>query len=182
MKLKNRVLNIVTLFTFLLLASHSSYGQINTNSNTNKNTSKNVNVKHSSHSDHNSHSNHNSHSSHCTTLSLDREIKLTNFDSEKREIKLNVAKNTTRVSLNVNCIVEVGDLTIEVYNSKGKKQGDFSVEGTSKSKFKKGDTEPVQGQINLDTSAPVEGDWTIKIIPKQAIGKILVRSIQYVNN
>ncbi len=172
MKLKNRVLNVVILFTILLFASHSTYGQTNTNSNTNKN----VNVKHSSHSDHSSHSNH------CSTVSLKKQIKLTDFDSEKRDIKLSIAKNTSRVSLNVNCLIEVGELTVEVYNSKGKKQGDFSVEGASKAKYKKGNTEPVEGQINFDTSSPVEGDWVIKIIPKQAIGKIMVRSIQNVNN
>jgi hypothetical protein len=113
---------------------------------------------------------------------LNKEIELTDFDSEKREIKINVAKNTSRVSLNINCQIEVGNLTIEVYNSKGKKQSNFSVEGSSKSKYKKGKGESAHGQINLNTSSPIEGDWVIKVIPKQAIGKILICSNQYVNN
>ena len=120
MKLKNRVFNIVTSFAILLFASHLSHGQINSNTNTNKN----VSTGHSSHSDHSSHSNH------CSTVSLKKQIKLTDFDSEKRDIKLSIAKNTSRISLNVNCLIEVGELTVEVYNYKGKKQVDFYVEGT----------------------------------------------------
>jgi len=166
MKLKNKIFSTVITFTFLLLASYSSFGQTNTNSNT----------KHSSYSSNGSHKNH------CSNISLNKEINLTDFDSEKREIKINVAKNTTRVSLNVNCHIETGGLTIEIYNSKGKKQSNFSVEGSSKSKYKKGKGEPAHGQINLNTSSPTEGDWIIKVIPKQAIGKIQICSTQNVNN
>ena len=161
MKLKIKSLQATICLTFLLFITHHTFGQTKTNSNTNVNVSNHSNKQ-------------------CSTACVSKQIKLSDFDSEKQEIELDIAKETTSVSLNVDCQIEVGKLTIEVYDSKRKKQGNFSIEGIDKSKYTKQGNEPVQGQLNLNTINPIEGDWIIKIIPKQAIGNIHVRSIQYV--
>lgn len=125
----------------------------------------------------------------CLTFSQDTEQGLNRSivlsgDSKTEEIIIKVDEQTLELSLSVKSSVSKGKLSIEIYDPKGEAQGNFSV-GTQLNSNKGGDKETgkkeevVSGRINKLLNDPIRGNWIIKIIPDQAMGKIDITSIHH---
>lgn len=101
--------------------------------------------------------------------------------SKVQNVAIKIPDNTSALRLSINCAVKKGNVTIEIYDPAGEKQGEFSVEsieteddGSLFSMLKDG----VTGQINKYISKPKMGAWTIKFIPKNANGRVEIQSWQ----
>ena len=105
----------------------------------------------------------------CSGTSMTRTIELDD-SSETEKIKIDVAEDTKNLSFNVYGLVKSGSLTVEVYDPKGNKHGNFSVE--SQIKASSTAKEKVCGQMQRSIKDPVKGKWVIKLIPKNVTGEI----------
>jgi hypothetical protein len=126
-----------------------------------------------------------------TTFDLVRNVNMFTSDSEVKNISLNVQQNTSSLFVEIVSGVQYGSLTIEIYNPKKEKIGEFSVESqlpTSDkvkkeyTQYKDGLGEFVSGQIQKYVNSPTSGKWIIKIIPKEAIGNIKISSRSLMND
>lgn len=105
-----------------------------------------------------------------TSFNIHRNIDLKN-ESQTKEVKIEMNEKECRFNLRINSMVRGGEVTIEIYNPKGKKQGNFSVGCEIQSDHSQ---ETVNGQISKLIENPELGDWKIKIIPKNAVGKVAI--------
>ncbi|WP_353779456.1 hypothetical protein [Winogradskyella sp. 3972H.M.0a.05] len=111
----------------------------------------------------------------CSGVSTMRNIEF-NGSSDVEEIKVEVSDDTENMSLNVNGTIKSGYLTVEIYDPKGKKHGNFSIESQLKSSSKK--KELVCGQMQKIIEDPMKGDWVVKLIPKDVSGEISICAMQ----
>ncbi len=107
-----------------------------------------------------------------------------NSESEERYITVGVSDINTILTLNIESLINSGHLTIEIYDPAGAKQGNFILGYQLKTdnesiKAKKAEVENkipddnlVSGNINKTIKNPLQGDWKIKIIPKNVTGII----------
>ena len=105
-----------------------------------------------------------------TSVNLQRTIIL-ETDSQPKEVLINVEKQTARFDIMISTYVTYGKLTIEVYDSNGKKQGNFSVGSQIGS-----GQEQVNGEIRKSLIEPQAGKWKVKIIPIAANGLIKIKT------
>lgn len=121
-----------------------------------------------------------------TNVTLQRTISLPG-DSKTEEIIVNVdEKLIYLLELSIKSTVSLGKLSIEIYDPKGEKHGNFTVgnqlnsENTISIKKQEGVTsgksEIVNGTINKIIREPMIGNWIIKIIPNKARGRINIQS------
>jgi hypothetical protein len=110
-----------------------------------------------------------------TLFSLQNRIEL-NGTSEPSDLKIEVTMDKCYFDLNVRCILTEGDLKIEIYDEKGKKQGSFSTGGLAENKvvkpepsLKKESQKTVSGRL-IKENASI-GTWIVRIIPNNAIGQ-----------
>jgi hypothetical protein len=95
-------------------------------------------------------------------------------DCKKNEkIIITIAEHTKEFKLIIETSVSSGKLTVEIYDSNDKRQGNFSV--GNQLGFE--NSEHAQGWINKSLTAPEAGDWIIKIIPTNAKGIILINTL-----
>jgi len=119
------------------------------------------------------------HKENCSNTNTTRNIQLD--DSSSNEVvKVEVKENAKHLMIGVNSTISSGSLTMEIYDPKGNKQGNFSVESmmSSSSSSKGKNKETVCGQLNKSFQDPMKGDWTIKLKPKKVSGKIQINSHQ----
>ena len=109
----------------------------------------------------------------CSGISLNRNIQL-NKSSDIEEIKIDVAKNTNHMNIGVNSTIRSGSLTVELFDPKGNKQGNFSVESQISSNDQK--KECVSGQMQKTIKNPMSGHWIVKLKPKKAQGEVSICS------
>lgn len=107
----------------------------------------------------------------CSGVNLTRNIHLKGSSSTEK-IKIEVTENTNCIHLGINSIIQSGSLTIEVYDPKGNKQGNFSVESQIGSNKQFG--ESVCGQIQKTIKTPLKGEWIVKLIPNKAKGEVSI--------
>lgn len=105
--------------------------------------------------------------------------------SKTKEISVEANKRSNILMISVTCNIEYGSVTIELYDPKGAKKGNLSVESISNEKGtskKRGEEnyiyEHVSGKIDKTFPKPLAGKWKIKIIPKNASGHINISSNQ----
>lgn len=113
----------------------------------------------------------------CSSSNTTRNIELE--DSSSNEvIKVAVADDANHLMIGVNSTITSGSLTMEIFDPKGNKQGNFSVESMmrSSSNSKGKNKETVCGQLNKSFKDPMKGDWTVKLKPKKVSGKIQISS------
>ncbi len=110
-----------------------------------------------------------------TMFSLQNRIEL-NGTSEPSDIKIEVTMDKSYFDLNVRCILTEGDLKIEIYDDKGKKQSSFSTGGLVENKIvkpepslKKESEKTVSGRL-IKENASI-GTWIVRIIPNNATGQ-----------
>lgn len=119
------------------------------------------------------------HKGNCSNSNTTRSIELD--DSSSNEVvKVEVKDNAKHLMIGVSSTISSGSLTMEIFDPKGNKQGNFSVESmmSSSSSSKGKNKESVCGQLNKSFQDPMKGDWTIKLKPKKVSGKIQINSHQ----
>jgi hypothetical protein len=119
-----------------------------------------------------------------TTFTLLRKITL-NGESSKLEIILPVADRIWNFTIKISSEIKEGELTIEIYDPSGEKQGNYSIDSQSSLKPNKTEKtanpnvkEIVTGQISKSIDFPKNGNWKIAIIPKNAKGNLEIASNQ----
>ena len=111
----------------------------------------------------------------CNSISLERSIKFEG-SSDTEEITIEVNEDIKMMHLGVNGIISSGQLTVEVYDPKGDKYGNFSIESQIKSNDKK--REKVCGQMQRQIEKPMKGKWVVKLIPVKVSGDISIHAMQ----
>jgi len=71
-------------------------------------------------------------------FSVQSKIEL-NGSSEPSDMKIEVTIEKCHFDINVRCVITQGELKIEIYDEKGKKQGSFSTGGLTENKVVKSD-------------------------------------------
>ncbi len=99
------------------------------------------------------------------TTTLDRNFFLEK-DSKTEEMIVDIPPKSSKFDLKIFSTVLNGKLTIEIYDPKGTKLGNYTVGLQSNSEKK------TTGRITKYFKQPVSGAWKIKIIPEQATGEI----------
>ena len=106
-----------------------------------------------------------------TKVNLQRTIQLEG-DSKSVEVLINIQSNVQRFEFSINSSVHSGKLTIEVYDPKGTKRGNFTIGTQLNSELE----ETANGDIRKSLFEPHSGDWKVKIIPTKASGTIRIRT------
>ena len=109
-----------------------------------------------------------------TSLNIQRKIELKN-DSGVKNVKVEINEEGSQFNLKVQSRIIEGELSVEIYNMEGKKQGNFSVGTQINSGSAK---EEVNGLIRKRINNAPIGIWTIKIIPKNVTGNITINYSQ----
>ena len=88
-----------------------------------------------------------SYSQSSSNFDLHREFRMTEPDSEIRNINLSIQKNTSNIHLEIFAEIKYGSLTIKILNPKNEIVGEFSIESIDASKNNKNIKEIVSGKI-----------------------------------
>ena len=107
-----------------------------------------------------------------TSFSLLRKIEF-NKESKTEEIEINVQEKTMLMTLQIRGRVSSGKLSIQIYNSDGVKEGEFSV-GTQTTTSQK---EEADGSIVKSVYEPKPGKWKIKIVPEAVEGYVRIETV-----
>ena len=111
----------------------------------------------------------------CNAVCKTRTIELDD-SSDKETITVDVSEDVNKMHLNINSNVKSGYLTVELYDPKGNKKGNFSIESQSKSSKTK---EQVCGQMQKYIEDPIEGKWTVVLVPKKVVGNVSICTSLY---
>jgi len=126
-----------------------------------------------------------------TNFAVSRSI-LLDGESEKQEIILPVSEKNGSFNLTVSSKIYQGELTIEVYDPKGEKQGNYTVgcqlyttiqkNNNGQEEKSSGKTwtnkEIVNGRIDRKIINPIVGNWIVKIIPNRPKGSLKSEYVQ----
>lgn len=93
-------------------------------------------------------------------------------DSKNEDVIIEINKNTVDFNLKIESRISQGEMTIEIYDSSGKKQGNFTVE----TQLSSGKKEDVSGQYRKAWKNVPSGKWRVKIIPSNATAKVMITS------
>lgn len=111
---------------------------------------------------------------------LDENINMSGKDSKTKSIILKVTTSNT-LFFNVGGEINSGNVLIEIFNPKGQKEGELSLEhrevSTAKAERFSGNT---SGSLNKVINSPDTGDWEVKIKPKKAKGHIIISVAQFI--
>ncbi len=109
-----------------------------------------------------------------------KNIMLSGQDSKNRTIKLKVIHEST-LFFNINCTINSGSVLIEVFDPKGQKEGELSLEHGKESatKTKNGFSGSTSGSLNKIINEPEAGDWEVKVKPKKSKGHIFISVGQF---
>jgi hypothetical protein len=101
--------------------------------------------------------------------------------TENSEIKLPVFQQGSLTLMITASIIE-GELTIELYDAKGEKQGSLFIPNqvplTKLDRIERPISASMKKEISKKFDNPVKGEWTIRIIPKNAGGFLEINSSQ----
>lgn len=108
-------------------------------------------------------------------FSVQSKIEL-NGSSEPSDMKIEVTMDNCHFDLNVRCVITQGELKIEIYDEKGKKQGSFSTGGLTENKVVKSDPNLKKETVKKVNGVVVKenasiGTWTVRVIPNNATGE-----------
>jgi len=96
--------------------------------------------------------------------------------SEPSDMKIEVTIDKCHFDINVRCVITEGELKIEIYDEKGKKQGSFSTGGLSENKVVKSDPDLKKETVKKVNGVVVKenasiGTWIVRVIPSNATGE-----------
>lgn len=106
-----------------------------------------------------------------STLNIDRRIQFSK-DSKSEEIEIRINEKTEHLRLSINSEISEGKLTVEVYDSFGSKQGNYTIE-TQLSSEK---IEKVTGHYEKAWKNLPKGIWKIRIIPTSATANVKINT------
>ncbi|MBE0651999.1 MAG: hypothetical protein IH595_14325 [Bacteroidales bacterium] len=111
---------------------------------------------------------------------LHENITMSGKDSKSKYVKLKIAKRNT-LFFNVSAVINSGNVLIEIFNPKGQKEGELSLEhregSTTKTDRFSGNT---SGSLNKIINSPETGDWEVKVKPKKSKGHIIISVTQHI--
>lgn len=90
--------------------------------------------------------------------------------SQQETIVIPIDSETLQFELNIQSTISKGKLMIEFYDPKGNKKGNFSIV----TQMKSSGSERVSGDLSKQIKDPLDGEWTIQIIPLKVNGEILI--------
>jgi len=110
-----------------------------------------------------------------TMFSVQSKIEL-NGSSEPSDMKIEVTIDKCHFDINVRCVITQGELKIEIYDEKGKKQGSFSTGGLAENKVVKSDPDLKKETVKKVNGVVVKenasvGTWIVRVIPTNATGE-----------
>lgn len=108
-----------------------------------------------------------------TDFSLTRTIRLKDHSGEKT-IPIEIRDTTSEFLLSINCALQSGFLTVEIYDPTGAKRGNFSVKGDSSKSSSW--SEDVGSVINKRFMSPIKGTWSLKFIAEKVTADILINT------
>ena len=108
-------------------------------------------------------------------FSVQSKIEL-NGSSEPSDMKIEVTTDKCHFDINVRCVITQGELKIEIYDEKGKKQGSFSTGGLAENKIVKSDPNLKKETVKKVNGVVVKenasiGTWIVRVIPSNATGE-----------
>jgi hypothetical protein len=108
-------------------------------------------------------------------FSVQSKIEL-NGSSEPSDMKIEVTSDKCHFDINVRCVITQGELKIEIYDEKGKKQGSFSTGGLTENKVVKSDSNLKKETVKKVNGVVVKenasvGTWIVRVIPSNATGE-----------
>lgn len=107
-------------------------------------------------------------------LSIQTEVAF-NGQAESNEFKFPVLQ-FGNLNIEIESHINEGELTIELYDPQGEKQGNFTIGSAAFSS-----KESVRGSLSKKVANPNKGEWIVKFIPKNASGAIEIACIQLSN-
>ncbi len=95
-------------------------------------------------------------------------------ESKKAEVKVKSTSEYNYLRLSLACSLLEGDVTIEIINPKGEREGMFTVKSDKTTSIGNKTTveETVNGTMHKTFSKPLHGDWIIRATPSGAKGKV----------
>jgi hypothetical protein len=110
---------------------------------------------------------------------LHESITMSGKDSKTRSLILKITQRNP-LFFNVIGVINSGNVLIEIFNPKGQKEGELSLEhregSTTKTERFSGNT---SGSLNKIINSPETGDWEVKIKPKKSKGHIIISVTQH---
>ena len=112
---------------------------------------------------------------------LDENIMLSDKDSKATSVKLKVTQRNP-LFFNVDGEINSGNVLIEIFNPKGQKEGELSLEHHKASTPQIGArlSGNTSGSLNKTINSPETGDWIVKITPEKSNGNINISVAQYI--
>lgn len=118
-------------------------------------------------------------------VDISREIRISGL-SVNKNIEIDVSKESKTLVLNIACEIYSGSVSVEIYNPKGDKKGNFTIksivndgESVKNKPFSKSIiSEKVSGRIGKQFKVLTGGKWSVKIIPNKAYGVINIENRQ----
>ena len=101
-------------------------------------------------------------------------------ESKKAEVIIKSSSEYNYLKIAINCMLEEGDITIDIIDPNGKKQGTFTIKSdkTTNIGSKTEIREMVSGSMNKVLSEPINGEWIIRAIPSSAKGNAQFNIVQ----
>jgi hypothetical protein len=106
-----------------------------------------------------------------TEVSVRRIVEL-NPKSEAQKILINVEPDIDALHMAVTCRLAYGQVTVELYDPKGKRMGKLSLGGTST----KEKPQEEEGKLDTTIKNPLAGEWKIMVLPVGAKARLNVSS------
>ena len=105
---------------------------------------------------------------------------MTGKDSKIKSVEIVVSKKNT-LFFNIDGDINSGKVLIEIFNPKGKKEGDLSLEHQKESVFKRKNkfTGSTSGSLNKTINTPEIGTWLVKVTPEKTKGNISISVAQF---
>lgn len=105
---------------------------------------------------------------------------MTSKDSEIKSIEIEVS-NENALFFNIVGDINSGNVLIEIFDPKGNKEGELSLEHQKESVFKSKSKSAgsTSGTINKTINSPEIGLWLVKVSPEKAKGNISISVAQY---
>jgi hypothetical protein len=116
----------------------------------------------------------------CIHHLLSENFTITAKESEPKVVKINVTEIST-LFFNLNGEISSGTVMIEIFNPRGKKEGELSLERLYKSspRTESGSSGTSSGSLSKTINSPETGEWSVKITPEKSDCHVNISVAQY---
>jgi len=97
-------------------------------------------------------------------------------ESQKAEVKVKSTKEYNYLVLKLHCQLTEGNVTINIFDPEGKKQGTFTIKTDEPPVIGENtqSQQKVSGQMSKVFGKPLTGDWILKATPSSAVGNLSI--------